>query len=671
AAGTPAPAADAPRWSGRPGDDRAAQITARPGTEVVAVQDGTIIGTGHNDAMGHWVRLRDVFGNRYTYAHLGSVADTYAAPESTEAEEAAAAAAEREEQRDPAPDGPATAGSQPALDAIAAMQSGSAKAVTPAPGSPLLAEPQAPGGSNGATTPAAHEADETRVPKGYGVPVPPAGPNDPAAAAAPAGGSVSASAPAAAPTATPAAASSAPASPVARAAAPTPGTATGAPSTPAPATGIATPVGATPATAPSLGALPVPGAASPASPLAASSSILAPTSLPSPDVVLAAIWADTPSTSTVLARGPLSTRPAPRGTGTRWAGVPSIPAAASSVPAASAATASTTTSASAPASASTSTTASKSTKTDDEQASGSSGHAPRIVLKDLRTGARVNGGTVLGTIGREPRKGQDADGKTASMAFGVRPAGKGAPRVDPRPLLDGWRLLSATAERESAERDAGEKKSALFGIRAGSATAGQVLLLGKEQLQARVLADDRIEIPTVGRAQIRAGLIDRRVLATLAYLSANGHDLRISSLRRPGSITTSGNLSEHDSGNAVDIAAVDGQVISPKTQGAGSITDRTVRLLLRLQGTMTPHQIITLMGPDDFGGATNVLAMGDHDDHIHVGFAVAGGDGAAAGGQLASALKPGQWDDLVERLGKIENPQVATKASRFALKVRR
>ncbi|CAB4955655.1 unannotated protein [freshwater metagenome] len=293
------------------------------------------------------------------------------------------------------------------------------------------------------------------------------------------------------------------------------------------------------------------------------------------------------------------------------------------------------------------------------------------MLKDLRTGARVNGGTVLGTIGREPRKGGSAEGRTASMAFGVRPAGKGAPRVDPRPLLDGWRLLSATAERESDERRTGEKKSALFGIRAGSATAGQVLLLGKESLQARVLADDRIELPPVGRAQIRAGLIDRRVLATLAYLAANGHDLRISSLRRPGSITTSGNLSEHDSGNAVDIAAVDGQVISPKTQGAGSITDRTVRLLLRLQGTMTPHQIITLMGPDDFGGARNVLAMGDHDDHIHVGFSVAGGDGAAAGGQLASALKPGQWDDLVERLGKIENPQVATKASRFSLKVRR
>jgi hypothetical protein len=257
------------------------------------------------------------------------------------------------------------------------------------------------------------------------------------------------------------------------------------------------------------------------------------------------------------------------------------------------------------------------------------------------------------------------------MAFGVRPAGRGAPRVDPRPILDGWRLLSATAERGAEERDAPNGKSALFGIRAGSATAGQVLLLPKEQLQARVLADDRITIPEAGRAQIRAGLIDRRVLATLAYLAAGGHELRISSLRRPGAITVSGNVSEHDSGNAVDIAAVDGQVISPRTQGPGSITDRTVRLLLRLQGTMTPHQIITLMGPDDFGGATNVLSMADHADHIHVGFAVAGSDGAVAGGQLASALKPGQWDDLVARLGKIQNPEVATKPSRFALKVKR
>ena len=52
-------------------------------------------------------------------------------------------------------------------------------------------------------------------------------------------------------------------------------------------------------------------------------------------------------------------------------------------------------------------------------------------------------------------------------------------------------------------------------------------------------------------------------------------------------------------------------------QGAGSITDIAVRRLLTLQGTMKPAQIITLM---KYEGADNTLAMGDHADHIHVGF---------------------------------------------------
>jgi hypothetical protein len=42
-----------------------------------------------------------------------------------------------------------------------------------------------------------------------------------------------------------------------------------------------------------------------------------------------------------------------------------------------------------------------------------------------------------------------------------------------------------------------------------------------------------------------------------------------------------------------------------------------VRRLITLQGTMKPAQIITLM---KYEGVDNTLAMGDHHDHIHVGF---------------------------------------------------
>jgi hypothetical protein len=38
---------------------------------------------------------------------------------------------------------------------------------------------------------------------------------------------------------------------------------------------------------------------------------------------------------------------------------------------------------------------------------------------------------------------------------------------------------------------------------------------------------------------------------------------------------------------------------------------------VRLQGYLEPNQIISLMTVD---GHDNTLAMGDHNDHIHVGF---------------------------------------------------
>lgn len=257
----------------------------------------------------------------------------------------------------------------------------------------------------------------------------------------------------------------------------------------------------------------------------------------------------------------------------------------------------------------------------------------------------------------------DPNSEPGAMTFEIRPAGKGTPRIDPTPILEGWKLLQTTSTYRA------KGNSALFGG-AGSlnASAGQVLLMSKEQLQRRVLADDQIEIYPRGIEQIRAGMIDRRILATLAFLSASGHKLSVSSLARPGAITTSGNVSEHDSGNAVDIASVDGQVISPSTQGKGTITEETIRLLLQLQGTSKPHQIISLMTPSDFGGADNILSLPDHGDHIHVGFRSEDSNDPTLGRQLASVLKPGQWDDLMTRLSKIENPKVASKPSKYALR---
>jgi hypothetical protein len=190
--------------------------------------------------------------------------------------------------------------------------------------------------------------------------------------------------------------------------------------------------------------------------------------------------------------------------------------------------------------------------------------------------------------------------------------------------------------------------------------------MSKEALQHRVLTDPRVNVYDCGRRDIKAGGIDRRVLATLEFLASSGLKPTVTALHCGHSyLTTSGNVSEHSSGNAVDIAAINGIPILGH-QGPGSITDITIRRLLTLQGTMKPHQIISLM---TFEGADNTLSLPDHADHIHVGFQPLYATNAKLGKQLNSVLKPGQWLKLISRLGQIENPTVPTQPSKYAIKV--
>jgi hypothetical protein len=55
-------------------------LTTRPKATVVAVQDGRIVKVGASRAIGKYVVLRDVFGDVFTYAGLGSIAPRYRLP---------------------------------------------------------------------------------------------------------------------------------------------------------------------------------------------------------------------------------------------------------------------------------------------------------------------------------------------------------------------------------------------------------------------------------------------------------------------------------------------------------------------------------------------------------------------------------------------------------------
>jgi murein DD-endopeptidase MepM/ murein hydrolase activator NlpD len=276
-----------------------------------------------------------------------------------------------------------------------------------------------------------------------------------------------------------------------------------------------------------------------------------------------------------------------------------------------------------------------------------------VVLRKLKPGSQVIAGTILGRID-----------KTTSIAphvsFSVRPAGPRSPAVDPKPILDGWKLLESTAIYRAAG------KNPFFGPDARNPSIGQILLLSKEALERRLLADPRIKLYSCGRRDVQAGQIDRRVLATVEFLTASGLRPTISSFKCGHSFYTKGGIvSEHSSGNAVDISAINGIPIAGH-QGAGSITDITIRRLLTLQGIMKPHQIISLM---TFEGASNTMAMSDHADHIHVGFQPLFGANGKLGQQFNAVLKPDQWVKLIDRLNEIDNPVVPVRPSKAAIPV--
>jgi hypothetical protein len=129
-------------------------------------------------------------------------------------------------------------------------------------------------------------------------------------------------------------------------------------------------------------------------------------------------------------------------------------------------------------------------------------------------------------------------------------------------------------------------------------------------------------------------------------------------------MTASGNVSEHSSGNAVDIAAINGIPIAGH-QGPGSVTDIAIQRLLTLQGLMKPHQIISLM---TFKDADNTFAMSDHADHIHVGFRPLYGTDRKAAKQVNAQLRPKQWIKLIDRLNEIDNPSVPVAPSKYAIR---
>ena len=295
-----------------------------------------------------------------------------------------------------------------------------------------------------------------------------------------------------------------------------------------------------------------------------------------------------------------------------------------------------------------------------------------VYLHPLSVGVQVLAGTVLGHIGSVA---SSQEGSTASgagtvaggegephMLFQIRPAGVGAPLIDPKPILDGWVQL----ENTSIFRAKGENP-----FLGNSPTVGQVLLESKEQLEQQVISDPGIHLPACGRQDIQTGQVDRRVLATLEFLSVSGLHPTVSSLRcsrvAPAAAT---NAAETAAGDAVAITAINGILLvggSDPTR-PGSIADITVRKLLTLQGTMKPSEIVS---PTSYPGTDNTVAAPGHGEDIRVEFTPLQGGRVTGEARSASAfgaaITPGQWVQLIARLGEIPDPKVGSGPSSAAI----
>jgi murein DD-endopeptidase MepM/ murein hydrolase activator NlpD len=279
-----------------------------------------------------------------------------------------------------------------------------------------------------------------------------------------------------------------------------------------------------------------------------------------------------------------------------------------------------------------------------------------VYLHRLLAGVQVLAGTVLGHVGGAGASTAAGEQAQPHMFFQIRPAGAGAPLIDPKPVLDGWVAL----ENTSIFRAKGENP-----FLATSPTVGQVLLESQAQLQPQVLHDSGIHLGRCGKADVQTGRVDRRLLATLEFLSVSGLKPTVAGLEcARSSPLTEGNVPASSSGDAVDVVAVNGIPIAGH-QGPGSIADITVRKLLMLQGASRPRRIVSLMS---YPGAAGALAEPSARDDIRISFSSLSARGAArTAGTLGQTLSPDEWIKLIARLGEIPDPTVAGKPSAAAI----
>jgi hypothetical protein len=200
--------------------------------------------------------------------------------------------------------------------------------------------------------------------------------------------------------------------------------------------------------------------------------------------------------------------------------------------------------------------------------------------------------------------------------------------------------------------------SPLPGVGAGA--FGTSLTGGASALADSLLQDSRVSLPAAAQADVQSGAIDSRVIAVLLDESQR-YTLGISVMKTGHSeYTTSGYVSNHYYGRAVDVAIVNGVPVSPSNSAAHDL----VLSLDQLPPEIRPDEIGSPWLPPGPGYFTNA----EHQNHVHIGFkepATVAVDPSVLG-TYPSAAGGGAATGAVDAAGTGSQPQFTAAAPRVS-----
>jgi Transglycosylase SLT domain len=256
--------------------------------------------------------------------------------------------------------------------------------------------------------------------------------------------------------------------------------------------------------------------------------------------------------------------------------------------------------------------------------------SPRqFTLAPLRAGAVLAAGTVLGRVA-----GAGAGASVQGVVLQVKPAGASTP-VDPRPIIDGWKLLGSLTDGRAAVVGVG--RWGAYG--SGNPTLGQTLMASKGELGRDVLADRSLQLSPCFQQKIRSGQLDRRVLAVIEYLSYAGLAPGVSDAGCGGAAGPRTHV-----GAQLNITSLGGVPVAGHQQDGG-VVDLATRRLLGLQGALRPARVVSLRS---YPLQSTATALPDHGARLEVDFGPAPAVSQAPGG-----LGTAGWQRLIARLSNL------------------